>query len=59
MRGGEIDLIVHKDQLLVFVEVKTINFVNEVHDYVTGKKLHYVNKTIEYFLTLSDAIAYK
>ena len=59
MRGGEIDLIVIKDQLLVFVEVKVINAVTELHDYVTGKKLHTLQKSIRYFLMQAEARQYK
>jgi Holliday junction resolvase-like predicted endonuclease len=58
MRGGEIDLIFVQNKVLIFVEVKVVNHIDELHGYVTKKKLHYVYKTMQYFL-LQEGDKYK
>ena len=50
IRGGEIDCIVENDRYIVFVEVKVINHIDDLQSFITGKKLYYVQKTIEQYL---------
>lgn len=45
IRGWEIDLIVKK-QNLVFVEVKNIDSIDNIQNYITNKKLKSLQKTI-------------
>jgi len=46
----ELDLIFQKDNILTFVEVKVVDHIQELHDYVTPKKIGHVKHTIEYYL---------
>ncbi len=50
IRGGEIDCIVENDRYIVFVEVKVVNQIDDLQSFITGKKLYYVQKTIEQYL---------
>lgn len=46
LRWGEIDLIMSKDDLLVFVEVKVVNTMEDVHGVVTPRKCQLLKRTI-------------
>lgn len=46
----EIDLIVKKHDILTFVEVKVVDHIDDLYDYVTPKKLGHVKHTIAYYL---------
>lgn len=46
----EIDLIFLKNNILTFVEVKVVDYIYDLQDYVTAKKLWYVKRTINYYL---------
>ena len=46
----ELDLIFHKNNRLTFVEVKVVNHIEDLQNYVTSKKLWHVKHTIEYYL---------
>jgi len=50
IRWGEIDLIMSKDQTIVFVEVKVVEYIKDLYGYITPRKLHNVQKTIEAYL---------
>lgn len=50
IRGGEIDCIVENEKYIVFVEVKVVNHIDDLQSFITGKKLYYVQKTIEQYL---------
>lgn len=50
IRGGEIDCIAEKDDRIVFIEVKVINHIDDLQSFITGKKLYYLNKTIQQYL---------
>jgi Holliday junction resolvase-like predicted endonuclease len=45
-----LDLIFQKDNILTFVEVKVVDQIDDLYDYVTPKKLGHVKHTIEYYL---------
>jgi Holliday junction resolvase-like predicted endonuclease len=45
-----LDLVFEKDNILTFVEVKVVDHIDELHDYVTPKKLGHLRHTIEYYL---------
>ncbi len=51
MRGGEIDLIFLSPQnIYVFVEVRSVDYLDDIGGYITNKKLKNLVKTIEYYL---------
>lgn len=50
IRGGEIDLVMENDVNLIFVEVKVVNYIDNLHDYVTPRKLATLRHTIEIYL---------
>lgn len=50
MRGGELDIIAINWPILTFVEVKLVNHVLDIHDYITPAKLKHLHKTIEFYL---------
>ena len=50
IRWWELDIIVRNWDLLIFIEVKLVNYVLDLHDYITPIKLKHLNKTIEYYL---------
>ena len=50
IRGGEIDLLMRKDRMLVAVEVKHLDTVEELDNYITMKKMGHLQRTLESFL---------
>lgn len=46
----ELDLIFQKNNILTFVEVKVVNHIDDLQDYVTQKKLWHIKHTISYYL---------
>ena len=38
------------DSTMIFVEVKVVNYVDNLHDYITPKKLHTLKHTIDTYL---------
>ena len=50
IHGGELDLIFENDELLTFVEVKVVNQVDDIFDYITPKKLWTIKRTMERYL---------
>ena len=47
---GELDLIFTKNNILTFVEVKVVDHIEDLQDYITPKKLGHVKHTMEYYL---------
>ncbi|MEI7918675.1 MAG: hypothetical protein WCH65_00200 [bacterium] len=43
-------MIFEKDRTLFFVEVKVVNTIQDLQDYITTKKLGHVKHTIAYYL---------
>lgn len=50
IRGWEIDLVMEDDVNLIFVEVKVVNYIDNLHDYITIKKLHALKHSIDTYL---------
>lgn len=50
-RGGELDIVVCKASSLVFIEVKVIDYIEDTFDYLTPKKLSFLKRAIEYYLS--------
>jgi len=50
IKWWELDLIFQKNNILTFVEVKVVNHIDDLQDYVTPKKLWHVKHTIAYYL---------
>lgn len=48
--GGEIDLIVQDSQKIIFVEVKVVNAIDDIYDFLSQKKLQTLRKTIDIYL---------
>lgn len=54
VRGGEIDLIVKKDDVVVFVEVKVVDALEDVHAVVTVRKRQILKRTILRYMQRFD-----
>lgn len=50
IRGGELDLVMEDTNTLVVVEVKVVNYMDNLHDYITAKKLSSLQKSIQTYL---------
>ena len=50
IRGWELDLVMENADELVFVEVKVVNYVDNLHDYITPHKLSALQRTIQTYL---------
>jgi putative endonuclease len=46
----ELDLVFQKKDILTFVEVKVVDHIDDLQDYVSQKKLWYIKHTIDYYL---------
>lgn len=50
IRWWEIDLIFIKNDSIIFIEVKSIAYINDIIDYITQQKKTTLKRSIEYFL---------
>lgn len=48
--GWEIDIIAKKDNILHFVEVKVVNYVDDIHWYISKQKLSFLDRSIQTYL---------
>lgn len=59
IKGGEIDIIAMKDDLLVFIEVKTISPDLSYESYITPSKIKHFKNAIEAYLAQHTEISYE
>lgn len=50
IKGWELDLIFQKNDILTFVEVKVVDHIEDLQDYLTSKKLWHIKHTINFYL---------
>lgn len=50
----EIDLLMRKWWELVVIEVKTVNYIDELDNYITEKKIWFLQRTLETYLENID-----
>lgn len=50
IRGGEIDLIMQSGETLVFIEVKVVNLIEELDEYITPHKIKAMRRSIEQYV---------
>jgi len=48
--GGELDVIAQKNGEIVFVEVKVVNYVDDLMWYIKPQKLKFLEKTIQDYM---------
>jgi putative endonuclease len=48
--GGELDIVATKEDALVFIEVKVIDYIEDTFDYITPRKISLLKRSIEYYL---------
>ena len=53
-RGGEIDLLMKKERMLVAIEVKNLDTVEELDNYITARKMGHLQRTLDSFLWQVD-----
>jgi len=49
--GGEIDLIFESDSELIFIEVKTVDYTEDLENYITKTKLKALERAVEAYIT--------
>lgn len=49
IRWGELDIIAEKKDIRIFIEVKEVDHILDLHDYITSKKIATLTKTIGHF----------
>ena len=47
MRWGELDLVLENAHECIVVEVKVVNYLENLHDYITASKLQALQRTIQ------------
>lgn len=50
VKGGEIDLVMKKDSTLVAIEVKNLDTIEELDNYITSKKVWHLQRALDTFL---------
>lgn len=55
IRWWEIDLLMRKWNELIAIEVKTVDAIDELDNYITPKKIWFLKKTLQSFLYENDA----
>jgi putative endonuclease len=48
-RNGEIDIVCKKDGILIFVEAKVVNYIYDLADYITPRKLMHLSRSIDIY----------
>lgn len=49
IRWWELDIIAEKENNRIFIEVKEVEQTNDLHNYISTKKLQTIYKTIQFF----------
>lgn len=49
IRGGELDIVVEASDIRVFVEVKVINYLDDIHEFLSDRKRRALLRTIEFY----------
>jgi Holliday junction resolvase-like predicted endonuclease len=49
IRWWELDIVAEKENNRIFIEVKEVDQTNDLHDYISKKKLQTIYKTINFF----------
>lgn len=49
IRWWELDIIAEKNNSRIFIEVKEVDQTNDLHDYISPRKLQTIYKTIQFF----------
>ena len=50
VKGGEIDLLMRKEKNLVAIEVKNLDTVDELDNYITSRKVWHLQRALNSFL---------
>lgn len=50
IKWGELDLVVEDEHNLLIVEVKVVNYMDNLHDYITPRKIATLQKSIQTYL---------
>lgn len=50
IQWGELDLIFDNEKQILFIEVKVVNHIDQLQDYITQHKLKALKKTIDTYL---------
>lgn len=50
IRWGEIDLVMEDSTNVVFIESKVVNYIDNLHDYITPKKLQTLKYAIDTYI---------
>lgn len=50
IRWGEIDLIMENNVNIIFVECKVVNYIDNLHDYITPKKLAAIKNAVDTYI---------
>jgi len=50
IRGGEIDIILENETQLVFLEVKVVDGIMDISNYISAHKLKFLHRTIATYL---------
>lgn len=54
IKGGEIDIIIKDKDDLIFVEVKTVDHIDDIYGYVTTSKIKALERSIDSYIQRDD-----
>lgn len=50
IRWWELDIVAENNDNIAFIEVKTVDHIDDLFDYISKKKIASIKKTMEYYL---------